>query len=261
MTTAARPTFDPARGGSGRGEKDLSALSKQYSSRDLPGHTKLKYRETGQGTSEEIRNRDFRKELEERERDARSGASSGKALPSIVRKAIEANSASSSGSSSNKRAKLESQAQQQLQQQQQQQQQSAAANLDADEPLDNDSSDSDSDSEDDAAALLAELQKIKQERLQETARRDAEKKQEDERIRMENILSGNPLINYEPGTAASAAGRSSGSGASDLKIKRRWDDDVVFKNCARSAPEKKTHFVNDALRSDFHKKFMDKYIK
>lgn len=44
MTTAARPTFDTARGGSGKGEKDLSALSKQYSSRDLPGHTKLKYR-------------------------------------------------------------------------------------------------------------------------------------------------------------------------------------------------------------------------
>lgn len=44
MTTAARPTFDPARGGTGRGEKDLSAISRQYSSRDLPGHTKLKYR-------------------------------------------------------------------------------------------------------------------------------------------------------------------------------------------------------------------------
>lgn len=44
MTTAARPTFEPARGGQGRGEKDLSAISKQYSSRDLPGHTKLKYR-------------------------------------------------------------------------------------------------------------------------------------------------------------------------------------------------------------------------
>lgn len=175
-----------------------------------------------------------------------------------MRKAIEANSASSSSGSS-KRAKVDSQTQQQLLQQQQQQ--SAAANLDADEALDNDSSDSDSDSDDDDAALLAELQKIKQERLQETARRDAEKKQEDERIRMENILSGNPLINYEPGTAASAAGRSSGLGSADLKIKRRWDDDVVFKNCARSAPDKKTHFVNDALRSDFHKKFMDKYIK
>ncbi|KAH8408926.1 hypothetical protein KR009_003781 [Drosophila setifemur] len=258
MTTAARPTFDPARGGSGRGEKDLSALSKQYSSRDLPGHTKLKYRETGQGTSEEIRTRDFRKELEERERDARSGAASGKALPSIVRKAIEANN--TAGGGGNKRAKPDpaSGVQQQAQLQQHQQQQ--AANLDADEPLENDSSDSDSDSDDDDAALLAELQKIKQERLQETARREAEKKQEDERIRMENILSGNPLINYEAGTAASAAGRASGLGG-DLKIKRRWDDDVVFKNCARSAPEKKTHFVNDALRSDFHKKFMDKYIK
>ena len=44
MTTAARPTFEPARGGKGKGENDLSALSKQYSSRDLPSHTKLKYR-------------------------------------------------------------------------------------------------------------------------------------------------------------------------------------------------------------------------
>ena len=44
MTTAARPTFEPARGGSGKGEGDLSALSKQYSSRDLPSHQKLKYR-------------------------------------------------------------------------------------------------------------------------------------------------------------------------------------------------------------------------
>jgi len=33
----------------------------------------FRFRETGQGTSEEIRNRDFRKELEEREREARSG--------------------------------------------------------------------------------------------------------------------------------------------------------------------------------------------
>ncbi len=44
MTTAARPTFEPARGGTGKGENDLSAISKQYSSRDLPSHTRLKYR-------------------------------------------------------------------------------------------------------------------------------------------------------------------------------------------------------------------------
>jgi hypothetical protein len=35
MTKAARPTFEPARGGRGKGEGDLSQISKQYSSRDL----------------------------------------------------------------------------------------------------------------------------------------------------------------------------------------------------------------------------------
>ncbi|KAG7282697.1 hypothetical protein CRUP_017623 [Coryphaenoides rupestris] len=68
MTTAARPTFEPARGGRGKGEGDLSALSKQYSSRDLPGHTKIKYRQPTQDNPEEVRARDFRRELEERER-------------------------------------------------------------------------------------------------------------------------------------------------------------------------------------------------
>uniref|UniRef100_A0A1Q3F6Z6 Putative pre-mrna-splicing factor cwc15 n=1 Tax=Culex tarsalis TaxID=7177 RepID=A0A1Q3F6Z6_CULTA len=229
MTTAARPTFDPARGGSGRGEKDLSALSRQYSSRDLPGHTKLKYRDAGQGTSEELRNRDFREELEKREREGKSGkATSSSATPSsIVRRAIEANSSGS------KRQKVEANAQ----------------NLDADDPVDSDNSDDDSD-EDDTAALLAELNKIKRERAQDEAKKDMEKRQEEERIRMENILSGNPLLNY-----ASTA-------KAELKVKRRWDDDVVFKNCARSEPEKKgPQFINDSLRSEFHKKFMDKYIK
>jgi len=42
----------------------------------------------------------------------------------------------------------------------------------------------------------------------------------------------------------------------------RWDDDVVFKNCARGDVDKKERrFINDTLRSDFHKKFMEKYIK
>jgi hypothetical protein len=37
----------------------------------------------------------------------------------------------------------------------------------------------------------------------------------------------------------------------------RWDDDVVFKNQARGTEDKKPkEFVNDLLRSDFHKRFM-----
>ena len=70
MTTAARPTWDTAKGGTSAKERDLSSMSKQYSSRDLPSHTKLKTREPGQGTVAEHRDRDFRRELEDRERVA-----------------------------------------------------------------------------------------------------------------------------------------------------------------------------------------------
>nr|CAH7712222.1 unnamed protein product [Callosobruchus chinensis] len=215
MTTAARPTFDPARGGSGRNEKDLSAMSRQYSSRDLPSHTKLKYREHGQGTVDETRTRDFRKELEEREREKRPAIRSGEHA---------------------KRLKLD---------------QVPAASLDADDPLDEEESDS-SDDEDDTEALLAELNKIKKERAMEQAKKEIEQRQEEERIRMENILSGNPLLTHY----------SAGGTKTDHKVKRRWDDDVVFKNCAKSEPEKRMNvFINDSLRSEFHKKFMEKYVK
>lgn len=126
-----------------------------------------------------------------------------------------------------------------------------AASLDADDPLDEEDSDS-SDSEDDMESLLAELNKIKKERAMDQAKKEIEKRQEEERIRMENILSGNPLLTHY----------SAGAAKTDHKVKRRWDDDVVFKNCARSEPEKKTSvFINDSLRSDFHKKFMEKYVK
>ncbi|CAG9837061.1 unnamed protein product [Diabrotica balteata] len=215
MTTAARPTFEPARGGQGRNEKDLSAISRQYSSRDLPGHTKLKYREHGQGTVDENRSKDFRKELDDREREKRS---------------------TGRGGDHGKRLKLD---------------QVPAASLDADDPLEDEDSDS-SDDNDDTEALLAELNKIKQERAHEMAKKEVERRHEEERIRMENILSGNPLLVHY----------SSGSNKTDHKVKRRWDDDVVFKNCAKSEPQKEANvFINDSLRSEFHKKFMEKYVK
>lgn len=213
MTTAARPTYEPARGGKSKGEGgDLSALSKQYSSRDLPGHTRLKYRQEGQGTSDEVRGRDFRRELEDRER--------------TVREKRDRNRDSGS-----KRPRLE---------------QIPAANLDADDPIDDDDEEDSSDDEDDTAELLAELNKIKKERIREKAKLEAEKKVEDERIRTEIILKGNPLLNQDKPV--------------EFKVKRRWDDDVVFKNCAKG-DEKKSLFINDTLRSEFHRKFMEKYVK
>nr|CAG4646710.1 EOG090X0IT3 [Macrothrix elegans] len=224
MTTASRPTFAPAAGGTGRGETALSAMSKQYSSRDLASHTKLKYRDLGQGTTEEVRNRDLKRDLEERERsskdksDRRDKERSIKPPPQPVQKKPR----------------------------------SEITNIDADDPVDEDSEESEEEEdEDDTAELMAELQKIKAERAAEQARKEMEQRQEEERIRMENILSGNPLLNV-----------SGKQVKSDLRVKRRWDDDVVFKNCSRAEPERKEiQFVNDSLRSEFHKRFMDKYIK
>jgi len=235
MTTAARPTFDAARGGSGARERDLSAMSKQYSSRDLPSHTSLKNRERGQNDPADLLFRDFKSELEDREleasRENKDRKIRGSDRPSSSRQSVQ--------SSSSKRARLEA---------------PSTQNLDADEPLDDsdDSDDSDSD-DDDTAALMAELQKIKREKAEEEQEKEEEKKQEEEKIRMENILSGNPLLKDK--YAANAE-------KTDLKIKRRWDDDVVFKNCSRAESDKKPkEFINDSLRNEFHRKFMDKYIK
>ncbi|XP_036381062.1 protein CWC15 homolog [Megalops cyprinoides] len=240
MTTAARPTFEPARGGRGKGEGDLSALSKQYSSRDLPGHTKIKYRQPTQDAPEEVRARDFRRELEERERVA------------VREKTRERGPREhTTSSSSSKRPRLD---------------QIPAANLDADDPLtddDDEDEDSDEDSDDDTAALLAELEKIKKERAEEQERKEREQKAEEERIRMENILSGNPLLNLAGGPQQQQQQQQMAQSQAAFSVKRRWDDDVVFKNCAKGVDDskKEKRFVNDTLRSEFHKKFMEKYVK
>ncbi|KFW94000.1 Spliceosome-associated protein CWC15 [Phalacrocorax carbo] len=232
MTTAARPTFEPARGGRGKGEGDLSQLSKQYSSRDLPSHTKIKYRQTTQDAPEEVRNRDFRRELEERERVAAREKNRDRPTREHT-----------TSSSVSKKPRLD---------------QIPAANLDADDPLtdeDDEDEDLEDSDDDDTAALLAELEKIKKERAEEQARK----------VKSHPLKSICFFANWD-GLSAETLLSIVGSVAqpqANFKVKRRWDDDVVFKNCAKGIDETKKdkRFVNDTLRSEFHKKFMEKYIK
>ncbi|KAK9712423.1 complexed with cef1p [Basidiobolus ranarum] len=218
MTTAARPTFDPARG------KDNSAPSKIYSARDLANHTKLKFRQTGQGTQEEVDKINLRKQLflAEREHFENQKKSSGQnQLDEKERKLLE-----------------------------------DSKRLDADDSEEN-SEDSEEDSEDsseeeddddDTAELLRELEKIKKERAEEKERLENERALEEESKRQEQIATGNPLLNL---------GESK-----DFSVKRRWDDDVIFKNQSKGFINKpKRRFVNDLVRSDFHRKFMGKYIR
>jgi protein CWC15 len=104
-----------------------------------------------------------------------------------------------------------------------------------------------SDDEDEEAELMRELEKIKQEREEERLRKEAEARKAVEEQSREEILQGNPL------TQQQAAGSA--------KMKRRWNDDVVFKNQSRNEPEVKKRFINDTIRNDFHRRFLNKYIQ
>ena len=142
-----------------------------------------------------------------------------------------------------------------------------------------DGSDDDSD-EDETAELMAELAKIKQERAEEKARlvcqstistrlvdraniQDADAAAKGQKDRDEEIATGNPLLNLQAalGQAPSTPSSVAGSNAT-FTVKRRWDDDLIFKNQAAGVDDKKGkgEFVNDLLRSEFHKKFMLKYV-
>jgi hypothetical protein len=49
--------------------------------------------------------------------------------------------------------------------------------------------------------------------------------------------------------------------APSFALKRRWDEDVVFKNQARGEPKAQRRFINDTIRNDFHRRFLDRYMK
>ncbi|CAB5378795.1 Cwf15/Cwc15 cell cycle control protein [Rhizophagus irregularis] len=214
MTTAARPTFDPARG------YDSKAPTLQYSSRDLAAHTKLKYRQTGQLTKEELEKIDLKEELLKAEREHFETNQKGISYDNSVTEEQLAE----------KRRRLLIEA--------------ADKDDSDDDDTEEDSDSEDLDEEDDALALQHELEKIRKERAEEKERQELENLEEDERKKQEEALTGNPLLNK------------------DFSVKRRWDDDVIFKNQARGVDDKpKKRFINDTLRSDFHRKFMNKYVK
>jgi protein CWC15 len=75
---------------------------------------------------------------------------------------------------------------------------------------------------------MRELEKIKKERADQKAKEEAEKAAHEQEEREEHIALGNPLLNPKA-----------------FNVKRRWDDDVVFKNQARGTEQKGTkEFVN-----------------
>jgi protein CWC15 len=201
MTSAHRPTFDPARG------KANTAITMQTSVRDMASHTTLKFRQPGQVTEDEAARLDLRQQLLEAERAhfAQLGQ---------------------------KDKVLETKLQQ-------------AALLDKEEESSEEES-SEEEDEDDTEELMRELEKIKRERAQEKEQAALNEQAEYEQKKQEQMMTGNPLLRL---------------GQDDFSVKRRWDEDVVFKNQAKMDEQPKKRFVNDLLRSDFHRKFMQKYVR
>ncbi|CDO75967.1 hypothetical protein BN946_scf184888.g17 [Trametes cinnabarina] len=254
MSTAHRPTWDPAQA------KDVKGGSRQFSVRDMAAHTKLKFRQPGQTSTDEVKKRDLRAELLAAEAEARERKRKAEGKPPL---ALENGSAQGAregqDEESNKRRKLLQEALELDKDDDEDEKSEKAENEGGEEDDDEDDED---DEEDDTAELLRELEKIKRERAEEKERQEREQSASAQAEREAEIATANPLLNL-----AAALGQSP-NGVNTTKpgtfaVKRRWDDDLIFKNQAVNLrdKDKEPQFVNDLLRTEFHKKFMAKFIK
>ncbi|KAM7252399.1 hypothetical protein ACFE04_024282 [Oxalis oulophora] len=225
MTTAARPTWAPAKGGNEQGGARIFGPSQKYSSRDIAAHTTLKPRREGQDTQEEVQKRSLRDELEERER--RHFSSKNKSYDDRDRR--RGNDLLLEGLKRDTEDRI------------------VPRSVDADD------SDVEVNSNDDRQPVyislcglchrvlsiwLGDLPMLPSEQLE---------REEELKVKETEVMRGNPLMNSTNPTS--------------FNVKRRWDDDVVFKNQARGEAKAPKRFINDTIRSDFHRKFLHKYMK
>jgi protein CWC15 len=251
MTTAHRPTWKAAVGkGSEGGWTAGGAPSAGLSVLDMPSQTKLKYRQGKQVVDRQKALKESLKKLEDAEKEANKRLLQRPAVDEQIEE--------------EGRLKLLKQTADVDETAIQTKYDDADASDDdsdgagggggwSDDDLDassddDDNSDDDDDDEDDEAALQAELAKIRAEREAAKRKEEEELAAKEEEKMEEAALLGNPLLSSE------SAG---GSG----KLKRRWNEDVVFRNQAKGEPEVKKRFINDTVRNDFHKRFLNKFIR
>jgi protein CWC15 len=237
MTTAHRPQLEAARGRSDQVAGSLVHV------RMLPAHTKLKFRQVGQGgvADSDLTTRDFKAELlaAETEHLTKIGKVSETKRVSDDDDVLLIKDEEESIEAKRRRILEEHKS------------------IDADdddggsesdeEDSSNDSSE-DEDDEDETALLMKELEKIKHERALEKQRQEEEEASKRQEEREKEIAYGNRLLNPPQ--------------EGEFNVKRDWTEDTVFKKQAKTfTNSKQKGFVNDLLRSDFHRKFIDKYVK
>jgi protein CWC15 len=134
------------------------------------------------------------------------------------------------------------------------------------------------DDEDDTAELLRELEKIKRERAEEKERQEMEQSATQAAAREVEVATANPLLNLAAQLGQSTPGGVNTTVPGTFAVKRRWDDgkssyytkmsvissvtlDLIFKNQAMASRDKpQGQFVNDLLRTEFHKYVLRKYL-
>ncbi|KAG9079642.1 hypothetical protein FRC06_007607 [Ceratobasidium sp. 370] len=269
MSTAHRPTWDPAQA------KEVKGGSRQYSSRDMASQTKLKFRQPGQTSVGDVAKRDLRMDLllaehEAKNRKRKAAGQDPLPLPAALTgiaapvAAIENGSAQEEDAAAKRRKMLQEVLELDKDDDDDDEEKpknkgkgKAPANDDDDDEEEEDDDDDSDDDEDETAQLLAELEKIKRERAAEEERKAREISEGKARDREEDIAMGNPLLNLE----AALGGQRSSNKPGTFAVKKRWDDDVIFKNQASASDGPTGQFVNDLLRTEFHRKFMAKFIK
>jgi len=265
MTTAHRPTWKAAVGKASEGGWTAGgAATTAISALDVAAHTKLKTRQGKQVSDPKQALRESLLALEQAEQKATASTKKGlRKFQHVVDERIEAegrqklltqtadvdeealkkkyddededddNSKDSDGFSDVKHN-------------------DSGSDLDASDSDDSDDDNDDDDSEDEELALQAELAKIRAEREAAKQRAAAKAAAEEEAKLSEAAMIGNPLL---------VGGGEGGAEEESGKLKRRWNDDVVFRNQAKGEPKLKKRFINDTVRNDFHKRFLNKFIR
>lgn len=234
MTSAARPTWSAALGsGGGLRDGSSSAPTLQTCAKDQPGHLILKLRQIGQDAPEELRSRNYKNE----------NVSSKRITAGLISGDSDAEIDDSDSDNENKYNHVVSNNEEYASQNE------CSGENNEEENVEHYCEDDDDD-DDEEAELMRELEKIRREREAEKAAKERKAAERNPH----SVFAGNPLL----ATSTSNDVESSSS----FGAKRRWDDDVVFKNQAKGIDEKpQKRFINDTTRSDFHRRFMDKFIK
>lgn len=306
MTTAHRATWHPAIASARQ-----TNLRSSISDKDMANYTKIKYRQRGQGSAEELAKRDLKKELEERERAYKAEQEKQKLrageLPAVkdedtgttkppapVRSVDDiddvddvvddeakvnlvetktdrhnsASTASSSAAAADDGADsdvsgtldqdyddsdLSFSEAEEVRRKSKKGGPADGASVGASESSDDDDDyDDDDDSEDSEEELRRVLEQVRREREEEAKRKKAAEEAAASHQEALSALASNPLLAAQLGQA---------NENEFVATKRRWDDDIVFRNQAREVKDTKKRFTNDIIRSDFHRAFLNKYFK